>query len=166
MPANVCDVHQHIIGDPARFPMLPTRVYTPPQAPLTALQALHAQFGITRAVLVQPSFYGTDNSRLLDALRQLGATGRGIVAVSEAATLDDLRAMNTLGVRGMWINQTGGAHDLDVLRKLIRDSPQRVAPLGSHVQTFLPLKTGATRLRHALRPGQAGQLLRETDRPL
>jgi predicted TIM-barrel fold metal-dependent hydrolase len=143
MPANACDVHQHIIGDPARFPMVATRVYTPPQAPLAGLQALHAQFHITRAVLVQPSFYGVDNSCLLDALKQLGAAGRGIVVVSETTSLDDLRAMNALGIRGMRINQTGGAHDLDVLRKLIQETSRRVTPLGWHVQTFLPLKTVA-----------------------
>jgi 2-pyrone-4,6-dicarboxylate lactonase len=61
--------------------------------------------GISRAVLVQPSVYGTDNRALLDALKVDSAdTLRGIVVVPP--DLDDiaLDRMHDLGVRGVRVN--------------------------------------------------------------
>ena len=74
--AGATDCHVHIIGPQAKYPMVPNRPYTPPEATVAQLQAWHARLGITRSVLVQPSFYGTDNSCLLDALAQLGNDAR------------------------------------------------------------------------------------------
>jgi len=63
-----------------------------------------AACGIERAVLVQPSVYGTDNRQLLDALREGGDAFRG-VAVPHAETSDaELSLMHTLGVRGIRLN--------------------------------------------------------------
>jgi predicted TIM-barrel fold metal-dependent hydrolase len=60
--------------------------------------------GIARAVLVQPSVYGTDNRQLLDALRQGGPAFRG-VAVPRADVGDaELDVMHMLGVRGIRLN--------------------------------------------------------------
>jgi predicted TIM-barrel fold metal-dependent hydrolase len=139
VPEPACDCHQHIIGDPVRFPMVPTRTYTPPQAPLSALQALHRALKIQRAVLVQPSFYGTDNACLLDALRQLGASGRGIVVIDDKTPEATLDQMARLGARGVRINQTGGLHDPAALKQVIQATSNRIASRGWHVQTFLPL---------------------------
>jgi predicted TIM-barrel fold metal-dependent hydrolase len=79
LPANAtdCDVH---IFDPVRFSYSPSRRYTPPPATVRDLQAFHAALGMQRAVLVQPSVYGTDNRCLLDALKQLGERARGVAA--------------------------------------------------------------------------------------
>ena len=68
------DCHVHIIGPADKYPMVPNRTYTPPAATVAQLKAMHARLGISRTVLVQPSFYGTDNSCMLDALAQLGNT--------------------------------------------------------------------------------------------
>jgi hypothetical protein len=32
MPAGACDCHTHLFGDPQRFPLTPSRAYTPEQA--------------------------------------------------------------------------------------------------------------------------------------
>src|ERR1019366_3699639 len=64
--------------------------------------------GIERAVLVQPSVYGTDNRCLLDALREAaqegGAAFRGIVVPDAKSSDSDLEAMHVLGVRGIRLN--------------------------------------------------------------
>ncbi len=70
---TLCDAHIHVVGDPARYPMLPSRTYTPPVATIEQLQRLAAPHGVTRFVVVQPSFYGTDNTLVLEALETLGA---------------------------------------------------------------------------------------------
>ena len=44
-------------------------------------RALQRRIGTTRAVVVQPKIYGTDNSCTLEAVAQLGENGRGIAVV-------------------------------------------------------------------------------------
>src|SRR6185437_6802766 len=62
VPAGACDCHVHIVGDPARFPMAPDRIYTPPEASPDMLLELQRGLHFDRVVLIQPSFYGTDNA--------------------------------------------------------------------------------------------------------
>src|SRR5438477_10932822 len=97
--AGSTDCHVHIIGPQAKYPMVPNRPYTPPVATVTQLQAWHARLGITRSVLVQPSFYGTDNSCMLDALAQLGTYARGVAVVALNTPDSVLRDMDAKGVR-------------------------------------------------------------------
>ena len=101
---GVTDCHVHIIGPQSKYPMAPNRPYTPPEATVAQLKAMHARLGITRTVLVQPSFYGTDNSCMLDALAQLGDTARGIAVIDLNTPEQTLRAMDAKGVRGVRIN--------------------------------------------------------------
>src|SRR5579872_3896913 len=62
VPANACDCHTHIFGDPARFPFTASRVYTPETASIAEMRSLHRALHMSRVVIVQPSVYGTDNS--------------------------------------------------------------------------------------------------------
>ncbi len=67
-PAGACDCHAHVFGPQDRFPSLPNAAYIPPDAlPRDYAQMLGA-IGCQRAVLVQPSVYGTDNSCMVAAL--------------------------------------------------------------------------------------------------
>ena len=84
------DCHVHIIGPADKYPMVPNRPYTPPTASVAQLKAMHARLGIARTVLVQPSFYGTDNSCMLDALRELGNSARGVAVVAPNVPGPDL----------------------------------------------------------------------------
>jgi len=118
----------HIFGPAARYPFAPDRAYTPPEASIEELVALHKRLGFERMVIVQPSVYGTDNSCTLDAVRELGSRARAIVVVDSNSKLDEMHA-----VRGVRVNlQTSGAND----SRLIEEAAKRVAPLGWHVQTF------------------------------
>src|SRR4051812_4233540 len=83
VPAGACDCHTHVIGDVARFPLSPTRTYTPAPASVEELQSLHRSLRIARVVIVNPSVYGTDNRCTLDAMRQLGPSARGIAVVDD-----------------------------------------------------------------------------------
>ena len=104
LPADSCDTHVHVVGPAAVYPLDPQRNYTPVVCTLAMYQAVMASCSIERAVLVQPSVYGTDNRQLLDALREGGAAFRGVV-VPHADTSDaELDAMHTLGVRGIRLN--------------------------------------------------------------
>lgn len=71
-------------------------------------------YGIARAVLVQPSFLGTDNRYLLEALRAHPDRLRGIVVVDPRTSDQALADMAGLGVIGHRYNMVG--RDVAVLR--------------------------------------------------
>lgn len=102
---RACDCHVHVF-DPQRFPYVPGRTYTPGPADVDRLSAMHARIGVQRAVLVQPSVYGTDNTCMLAALRALGPDrARGIAVIDlDATDLRQLRQLHEAGIRGVRLN--------------------------------------------------------------
>jgi len=72
VPAGACDTHAHVFGPADKYALIDDRTYTPPEAPLATYQRLLRILGIERAVLVQPSVYGTDNTVLIEALEKAG----------------------------------------------------------------------------------------------
>ena len=128
MPPNACDCHVHVFGPASRYPFAPDRAYTPPEASLEDLLALHKRLGLERVVVVQPSVYGTDNSCTLDAVRTLGNRARAVVVIDANSRLEEMEC-----VSGVRVNlHTGGIDD----SRPIQEAAKRVAPLGWHVQTF------------------------------
>jgi predicted TIM-barrel fold metal-dependent hydrolase len=137
MPAGACDCHVHVIGDPKRFPMDAGRVYTPPPAPVDRLLHMHNELNLRRVVLVQPSFYGFDNSALLDAMKQLGRRARGVAVVDEQATDATLKAMGNAGVRGLRINlETADEFDPAVAAKKLAIAIAQCRPRHWHIQLY------------------------------
>lgn len=99
--AGWIDSHFHIIAPPERHPMLATRSYTPAPASLRQWRETLSPLGITRGVVVQPSFYGTDNRVLLAALEEGGGCLVGVAAVAADVTDDELDRLAEAGVRGV-----------------------------------------------------------------
>ena len=104
LPTGTCDTHIHVIGPAERYPLDPRRNYTPVACSLAQYREVMAACGIARAVLVQPSVYGTDNRQLLDALREGGTAFRGVVVLAADVSDAELDAMHALGVRGVRLN--------------------------------------------------------------
>src|SRR5882724_6992019 len=100
MPAGAIDVHNHIVGPQAKYPMAATRTYTPPEASVAQLRALRGELGVARNVIVQPSFYGFDNSCLVDALAELGTSARGVAVVPLDVPDAELKRLAAAGVTG------------------------------------------------------------------
>lgn len=135
LPEGACDCHAHICGPAAEFAYDPARIYTPPDALLADYRAVLATLGIARAVLVQPSVYGTDNRVLLKALAEMGSHARAVAVVGEDVTDAELDRLHGLGVRGVRLNlvdvaEPTGALPLDAARAL----GERTARLGWHVE--------------------------------
>ncbi len=141
LPPGACDCHVHVVGDPARYPMAPSRVYTPPAASAEELLALQHALRLDRVVVVQPSFYGVDNSATLDAIKALGsARARGVAVIDDSVPASTLAAMAQAGVRGIRVNleTTGEADPAPAVDKL-RRAAARAHPLGWHVQIYTRL---------------------------
>ena len=100
-----CDSHVHIVGPHATYPQVPDRTYLAGAASVATLKQLGASHGIARFVVVQPSFYGTDNSMLLDSLDALAGRGRGVAVINpETTSARTLSGMAAQGVRGLRLN--------------------------------------------------------------
>ncbi|ROZ77608.1 amidohydrolase family protein [Ramlibacter sp. WS9] len=104
LPAGTCDSHLHVFGPQARYPLDARRNYTPHECSLDDYRRVMRAIGVDRAVLVQPSVYGTDNSAMLDALRTGGAAFRGVAVLAPSTDDDALKDMHALGVRGIRLN--------------------------------------------------------------
>ena len=135
-----CDSHVHIVGPIGIYPQVPERTYLAGPASVDELKRRGATRGITRFVIVQPSFYGTDNSATLDALDVLDGNGRGVAVIdpgnTPAATLAD---MARRGVRGLRIN----LYSPLAAKKRLGDSFGATADvarrMGWHIQVIAPL---------------------------
>ena len=68
VPVHACDSHVHVFPGTGRYPYVAKRVYTPPDAPVVALESYLSALGLARVVIVQPSIYGADNAALLDTV--------------------------------------------------------------------------------------------------
>lgn len=135
VPAGACDCHTHVFGDPRRFALVPTRVYTPEPASVEELGRLERALHMDRVVIVQPSVYGTDNACTVDALKQLGSRSRGIAVIDDATPESALDEMHRAGVRGIRINlETAGVTDPSAARQRLRGALERVRRRQWHVQ--------------------------------
>jgi 2-pyrone-4,6-dicarboxylate lactonase len=131
-PPKSCDAHCHVFGPKALFPYHPTSTYEPPDAGKDRLKELHAILGIERAVIVQASCHGPDNSAMLDAIASSKGAYRGVCIARASFTDADFQRLHEGGVCGVRFNfvaHLGGTPNLDAMRSILA----RVKPLGWHV---------------------------------
>jgi predicted TIM-barrel fold metal-dependent hydrolase len=141
-PGDYCDSHIHVVGDPGRYPLLPTRPYTPGVAEIGTVRRLGAPLGISRFVVVQPSFYGTDNTLLLEALRALGGRGRGVAVLDPAtASRGLLEEFAAGGVRGLRLNlySTPDGRQAREFEGSFSAAADLAQSAGWHVQVIAPM---------------------------
>jgi 2-pyrone-4,6-dicarboxylate lactonase len=133
-PSGSCDTHAHVFGPAARYPLSSKRGYNPPEASALTYNHLLATLGVSRAVLVQPSVYGTDNTAMLDAVGQDLVNKRAVVAVTASVTDDELRSFHAAGARGIRVNLVDpGGMPFGSLAD-VGHFAERLAPMGWHVE--------------------------------
>src|SRR5437762_12603375 len=102
LPKNSCDTHLHVFGNAKTYPVgNPNALYQPPEdCNFEAMVALHNAMGIDRAVLVQPTIYGTDHRLLHDVLKAAPAGRyRGVAIVDDSVSDAELHRLDGVGVR-------------------------------------------------------------------
>ncbi len=141
---GACDCHVHIVGAPSRYPQVADRSYTADVAAIETLQAHGRTMGVSRYVLVQPSFYGTDNSCVLDTLEALRGNGRGVIVVNPASVapgeLEEYARRGVCGVRVNFyskVNPLASAGVSEVLRQFAAILPRA----GWHIEVIANLAT-------------------------
>ncbi len=131
-PAGACDAHCHIFGPGDRYPYAADRTYTPPDAPLSRFKELQSILGLERAVLVNASCHGIDNTVIVDAIAQSGGRYRGVANADDSFTDKEFARLHAAGFRGVrfnFVKHLGGMPDMGEFHRIVA----RVRPLGWHV---------------------------------
>ncbi len=138
VPTGTIDCHAHIFGSAEKYPFSPARGYTPPEASLQDYQKLHQVLGgIERAVLTQPSVYGTDNTCMMDILDQVGTKYKAVVAVDGDVTDKELEALDARGACGVRVNLADkGGNPFDDMRA-VQQFTERLKDLGWHLEVLV-----------------------------
>lgn len=144
LPQGACDSHVHIFGPYARFPPAVTPSYALPDAPADTHRQARAIVGLDRAILVQPSAYGVDNSALVDTLSQDPTALRGVAVVAEDVSDATLNALHAAGVRGLRFVEvrvpgTGDRYAGSVGITALPGLASRMRAYGWHAQIWAPL---------------------------
>lgn len=135
-PPASCDCHVHVVGPKTRFPLAFERSYTPKGASVEMLAAMLQSLNIERVVLVQPSFYGTDNTCMLDAMARLHNT-RGVAVLAPQTKEAEIKTLHEHGVRGLRVNvATSGRASIESIRTRVAQAVLLCEPHGWHIQLF------------------------------
>ena len=139
VPAGACDSHVHVFGPATSYPSVDKPHYTLPDGSLPQLQNMARALSLQRFVIVQPSYYGTDNSCMLDALAAAGTRARGVAMVNEQISDAELEAMHVRGVRALRLDLflRSGLCTSELIAYIER-SVRRTEAFGWHVQFYTP----------------------------
>ncbi len=130
-PPGACDTHIHIVGPLERYPIPPEAAIKPGEWRLESYLAMLDRIGVERAVVVQPSTYGTDNACTLEAVKRMGPRARGVATVGSDVTDAELARLTEAGIRGARFHMlTGGVLPWDMLETMAA----RVQDFGWHIQ--------------------------------
>jgi len=131
VPPGATDTHFHLFGDGKDSRFVPEREYTPPE--ITPAMARHVfdTLGIQRAVVIQPSVYGEDNSVQLQGAAQVGIPVRAVIVAPWNVSDRELTAMHDQGARGLRyiLAHPGGLPVSDLER-----FADRIKDMGWHIQ--------------------------------
>ena len=133
IPKNACDCHFHIFDAPSQ--QIAARSYTAPGALAPEYRNLQQALGLERAVIVQPSIYGTDNRTTLQSIPDDGSMKAVVVLDPDC----DDKAISMMAAKGAVGHRANllfpGGPDPRDLQRLCR----RLADFGWHLQILADL---------------------------
>ena len=110
-----------------------------PDGTLEKYLRMTERLGIERMVLVQPTYYGTDNSLLLDVLRKVGPRCRGVVRIDDDTTDGELDRYHEAGVRAIRLDLFArSSWPTEEIIAYVRRAAARARPRGWHLQFYTP----------------------------
>ena len=129
---GIVDCHVHVFDQ--KQPLAERRRYAPDYDALPEnLLDLMDRSGVTKAVLVQPSFLGTNNTYLVDAIKNHPGRFVGVAVVDVDTHPSKLLALKNAGVKGVRLNCLGkDAPDFSC--GVYADLADKVAEIGLHIE--------------------------------
>ena len=136
-----CDSHVHIVAPPDRYPQDPERSYLADVATLRQLESVSASRAVGHYVIVQPSFYATDNTLLLEGLDALAGRGRGVAVINpETTSARTLSGMAGQGVCGLRLNLYSPLREKAPLADRYSAITGLAHDMNWHIEVIAPLK--------------------------
>ena len=127
VPPGATDCAVHVFGDTKRHPFWEGRTYTPEPATVAELKQVLRALRLDRVVVVQASTYGTDNSGVLDSIREIGTGARGVAVIDEKTTEASLDDMHRGGIRGIRLSLGNqGVADFAAARHRVKTASDRM----------------------------------------
>jgi predicted TIM-barrel fold metal-dependent hydrolase len=139
--AGPVDAHVHLYTND--LPMVAGRRYTPATAATLAMLADRLRAGgLAGALVVQPSFLGTDNAHLLACLAAAARdcadlTLRGVAVLDPATPADEMARLAAAGIAGLRLNLVGGAALPDLAQPVWQRHLAAANDLGWQVELHL-----------------------------
>ena len=135
----IIDTHVHVwVDHTEQYPH--QRITPPPATPLEFLLENMDEAGITRAVLVQPSLYGADNTYLADCLLRYPGRLAGIGMVDVSSPDSEKRLsywVNERGIRGVRLMPFSDPQENFFLLPNVRQIFEQSAKLSIPISIFL-----------------------------
>jgi predicted TIM-barrel fold metal-dependent hydrolase len=129
--------------DPIRFPPQSNAQYTPGLHTVWDNAVFEHRLGCEHTVMIQPSFYGNDNTFMIDSLKAYDPDRARAVVVFDAAniTTQQLQEWDELGVRGVRLNfaTSDEIPPAAELEKTLRQYAETVKPFDWAIQLYISM---------------------------
>ena len=124
VPRGACDTHIHVYRKGAQT--VPNAIAAPEEDDVESYRAVRDALGLTRAVIVQPTAYGTDNTVTADGIVALGRREtRGVAVVDDSVSEKNLRDLTDSGFCGARFQMLAGGvipwDQLDTIANRVHD---------------------------------------------
>jgi len=146
------DCHAHVMS--MDRPLSPER-HSAPKRNVTVEEYLAVldRHGISHGLLTQPSFYGSDNTLLLEALATADGRLRGTAIVEPQINAEGLRQLKAAGICGVRLNWLRRPQLPDASSAAYQDLFSKLRDTGLHVELFVEGDLLAGVLPHIRRSG-------------
>jgi predicted TIM-barrel fold metal-dependent hydrolase len=133
MPAGATDTHFHLFGPLERYPLVALREYNPPLVTPDMAKQAFTRLGIQRAVVIQPSVYGSDNRAQLEGAAGVGIPVRAVVVLESHTSDKEMAKLHAQGARGLrYVLAHPGGLPVAYLERWA----DRLKDLGWHIQVL------------------------------
>ena len=139
-PPLSCDAHTHIFGPGDRYPYAADASYIPHDAGLDDFRKLHEKIGIERAVIVNASCHGLDNSVVIDAIAASNGRYKGVGNVDDSFSEKQIDALDRGGIHGCrftFLKRLGRTPDMTAFHRVV----DKIKIFGWHVVVYLDPET-------------------------
>ena len=131
VPAGACDTHMHFYD--ANVPAAPG-TFLPGNFSVGDYRAVQKRLGLERVIVVQANAYADDNGVMLDSLRKIGKSAKGVAVVRPGVSDAELERLTKAGICAVRIMTLhGGLLGFDAMDAVVA----RVHPFGWHANLQL-----------------------------
>jgi len=136
MPSGAVDCHAHVIKKDA--PLVAER-HSAPARDCGVQEYLHLldTHGVTYGLLTAPSFYGSNNEVLLDALKSADGRLRGTAIVETTISEAELANMKAAGICGLRLNWIRREKIPDIASEPYKALLAKARNVGIHIEVYL-----------------------------